>query len=155
MKLPSSVQEIADVIGRERTLYLIGLLPRCYVKDSRKADVPKGGVSERVLLYVPKNLEPDHQLVKILGWHDAQRLVQAFGGEMLSPANCRDVYRPHRDQAIRRLRADGVPPAMIAEWFGMSERRVWQVLEIPQRDCGHPANDNRAVQSTNKKAAAA
>lgn len=153
-KLPASVEEIAEVIGRERTLYLIGQLPRCYVKDSRKADVPKGGLSERVILYVPKTLKPDHYLVQILGWNDAQRMVRVFGGEMLCPANCRTVYQPHRDDGIRRMQADGVPITMIAEWFDMTERRVRQVLEIPQQDQMQPQNDNRANSITRDSAAA-
>lgn len=149
MKLPASVQEIADVIGRERALFLIGQLPRCYVRDSRRADVPKGGLSERVILYVPKHLKPDHALVTILGWKDAQQLVQAFGGELLAPGNCRDVYRPHRDAAIHLMQRDGVPIPMIATWFDMTERRVRQVLEIPQEARPPAANDNRAIQKRN------
>lgn len=154
MRLPDSVMEIAEVIGRERALFLLGQLPRCYVKDSRRADTAKGWRSERVMLYVPKTLKPDHYLVQILGWHDAQRMVQAFGGEVLCPANCRTVYQPHRDQGIRRMHGDGVPITMIAQWFGMTERRVRQVLEIPQEATTSTNGHNRA-NSTNKGRAAA
>ena len=133
MRLPASVQEIAEVIGRERALYLIGRLPRFKRNDVR------GG--EQVILYVPRHLKPDHCLVSILGWHDAKRLVDAFGGELLKPGNCCEVYRPFRDEAIRRIRDDGVSIPMIAEWFSMTERRVRQVLEIPQ-EAPPLANDN-------------
>lgn len=145
MKLPRSVQEIADVIGRERTLFLIGQLPRCMVRDNPSHGVKHraGGVSERVMLYVPKVLKPDHNLVRILGWHEAQALVAAFGGEMLAPGNCREVYRVFRDGHIARLVGEGVPHAMVADWFGVSEKLVRNVsAEIPQVGLPKAANDN-------------
>ena len=115
-RLPGVVQDIADVIGRERALFLIGMLPRFHRTDAR------GG--EQVILYVPRNLKPDHLLVRLMGWHDAERLVRAFGGELLKPASCSHVYRGFRDQGIVRLLGEGVPVAMIAGWFEVSERHV-------------------------------
>lgn len=141
-KLPASVQEIADVLGTERALFLIGQLPRCYVRDG----------SERVILYVPKSLKPDNHLVTILGWHDAQRMVTHFGGELLAPANCKDVYRPFRDAGMRMMQRDGVPVAMIADWFGMTERRVRQVFEIPQEAPLVAANDNAPTPTARRAA---
>lgn len=122
-RLPSSVEEIAEVIGRERALYLIGRLPRCY-PPSRGSR----GWQEQVVMYVPKTLKPTHRLVRILGWHDATKLVRHFGGEILRPGNCRDLYRPHRDAGIRSAAQSGIPAVMIAEWFDVSERHVKNVL---------------------------
>lgn len=124
MRLPDSVQLLVNVLGLERALYLVGRLPRF-----RRNDLRRG---EQVILYVPRTLRPDHRLVEILGWADAARLSRAHGGELLKPGNCRGLYRPLRDQAIRRCHADGVPIDMIAEWFGMGRRRICQLLEIPQ-----------------------
>ena len=134
MKLPKSVQEIADVIGRDRALFLVGQLPRF------KRDDARGG--EQVILYVPLAFKPDHQLVGILGWDDAQKMVRHFGGELLKPGNCGDLYRPFRDDAMRQMHCDGIPLAMIADWFGMTERRVRQVVENPQEAQRRHANDN-------------
>lgn len=134
MRLPRSVQDIAGVIGRERALFLVGQLPRFKREDAR------GG--EQVILYVPREIKPDHHLVGILGWDAAQLLVKHFGGELLKPGNCRDLYRPFRDDGIRRVHRDGVPLAMIAEWFGMTERRVRQVVKNPQEAQRQHANDN-------------
>lgn len=149
MKLPATVQEIADVIGRERALFLIGQLPVCQVQDKRY----KAATSRRVILYVPKVLRLDHPLVTILGFKDAERLVHAFGGEILCPPLMRDaVYRPFRDQAIARIHGQGVPIGVLADWFSMTERRVRQVLdgvreEIPQEGMPQAENDNaRTVQ---------
>jgi hypothetical protein len=151
MKLPDSVQEIADVIGDERALFLIGQLPRCYVpgrsgtSGSVTREAGKSVAVERVIMYVPKRLTFDHQLVTILGWQDAQKLVTAFGGEILYPANCTAIYRPFRDEHIVRLVSEGVPTVTVAEWFNVSERQVRNltrdVREKPQED-RRAANDN-------------
>jgi hypothetical protein len=124
--LPASVEEIAEVIGRERALYLIGKLPRCRP--------PSGEGRTQVILYVPKTITPDHRLVQILGQEDAERLVEAFGGEILKPGTCRQIYRVYRDQGIVRAVNDGVPTAMVAAWFGLSSRHVLNVLEKAQED---------------------
>jgi hypothetical protein len=123
-QLPRSVQEIADVIGRDWTLFLIGQLPRAY-----SACHPSG----QVILYVPKVLKVDHPLVQLLGWKTASRLVQVFGGEILQPAHCADLYRDFRDRSIMRLLIEGHRPAILAEWFGVCDRHVRNLArEIPQ-----------------------
>lgn len=142
MKLPYSVQEIADVIGVEQALFLIGQLPRCYMKDARYP----GAKSAHVILYVPTlaRMKPNHELVRILGWDCAVKLATHFGGEILKPANCTGVYREFRDGNITRLVAEGVPVQMVAEWFGVSDRHVKNLTrEIPQQE-RKPANDNNA-----------
>lgn len=136
MKLPASVQEIADVIGRDRALFLIGQLPKTYPPSTRTTH----GATERVILYVPKSLRPDHPLVRILGWKHASKMVVAFGGEILTPANCREVYRRFRDRSIAMMIGDGVETGKIAEMMGVSHRHVRNVAkEIPQEE---PKADN-------------
>ena len=137
MRLPASVQEIADVIGRETALYLIGQLPTCYAGTSGKQ-------STRVILYVPKRLKPNHQLVEILGWERASRLVEGFGGEILQPANCQEVYRRFRDTEAKRFVDGGLSAAQLAEIMAVSERHIRNIAkEIPQ-EALHGANDNAA-----------
>jgi len=123
-RLPKSAQEIADVIGVERTLYLIGQLPKV------KCGPHEGKLSWRVVLYIPKRLPLDHQLVRILGWADAYKLSRHFPGEILSPATCDSVYRHYRDQNIRRLLGEGLGIALVADWFGMSERQVRNIGRV-------------------------
>lgn len=148
MRLPASAQEIADVIGGERALYLIGQLPRCYSKDLR---YPNSKASH-VILYVPKVLKLDNVLVRLLGWVDARKLVDAFGGEILQPAGCAEVYRRFRDQSIIRMAGEGIKPATIAELMDVSDRHVRNLLrEIPQQDLS-PANDNTPSTSANRAA---
>ena len=137
VRLPASVQEIADVIGSDRALYLVGQLPRCYV------DKP-GHKSWRVILYVPKQLKPDHPLVKMIGWKDAASLVNAFGGEILQPASCAEIYRRFRDQAAIRMAGEGMKPAYIAELLGVSDRHVRNLLREKTPQDMQAANDNTA-----------
>ncbi len=70
--LTECVDEIAKVIGRDQALQLISALPQ------------SGSRAWRVCIYVPKALPSvDHPLVRILGWKDANRLVNAFSGMIL------------------------------------------------------------------------
>ena len=131
MTLPESVQEIADVIGVERALYLVGKLPQA------------GGRPWRRVLYVPKAMPADHWLVGLLGWADAERMRRHFGGAILQPSNCNHLARAHRDAAIRRMGAGGASAQVIASVFGISDRKVRNVLrEMPPEDraevpCNH------------------
>ncbi len=129
MDLPESVQEIAEVIGRDGALLLIGQLPRCEVKDNpaHGGKHRSGGVSSRVILYVPKKLKPNHRLVQILGEERAQKLIEGFGGETLYPANCAGVYRRWRDSEVRRMYADGATKAELAEIMQISQRHITNI----------------------------
>lgn len=129
--LPRSVQEIADVIGRDAALLLVESLPRAYSGMHRRSGL--------VILYVPKTIKPDHQLVGILGWETAAKLVHAFGGEMLQPATCFGLRIGERNAAIHARRASGVSVQSIAREFHISDRQVRNVLrEMLQVE----ANDN-------------
>lgn len=149
MKLPASVQEIADVVGQERALFLVGQLPRCYFRDARWPDAKNA----HVIMYVPKvqNLSPTHELVRIMGWADAMKLSRAFGGEILRPASCAGIYRDFRDQNIARLLGEGVPVAMVAEWFGVSDRHVKNLLRENPQEERRAANDQNRVVPTPKR----
>lgn len=143
MDLPESVQEIADVIGRERALYLIGQLPQC------------GKRSWRVNLYVPQRLKPDHCLVKILGWPDAVKLVAEFGGMILQPSNCNHLHRKFRNATIARMKADGLAIQDIAEAVQITARQVRNILAAENPPEEHPpANDNNAPNTCRPKGAA-
>lgn len=134
--LPGSVREIAEVIGRRNALRLIGRLPVC------QAGV-EGKTSSRVILYVPKRLTPGHRLVGILGWEMASRLVAAFGGEIMQPANCRAIFARHRDEAIVRMLDEGAGPSMVASIMGVSRRHVHNLRRaIPQEESNDVDRDN-------------
>lgn len=154
MSLPDSVKEIADVIGREQALYLIGQLPRCYSPDARYPAARKA----TVIMYVPKRLEPTDRLVGILGWKDAARLVREFAGMLIHPASCADILRQHRDRNIARLAAEGVSTTMLAEWFDLDVSMVRRVLRAtagnPPRERRAANDDNRPINNNRRKARA-
>jgi hypothetical protein len=114
--LHPSAQEIADVIGRERTLFLIGSLPR------------SGSRPWRRVLYIPKKMRADHPLVRLMGWHDAEKLRRWFGGEILQPSNCGHVARAWRDRVIHALARAGLSSAEIAERVEAAQDVVRKVL---------------------------
>lgn len=132
-RLSGVAQEIADVIGRERALFLIGKLPRMYHRSAQ---------SERVCLYVPKVLPVDHALVRLIGWSDAAKLVRVFGGEILMPGTCGEVYRRFRDSAIIRMRAEGMTVAQIADIMNVGERQIRNLTREKPPEEEKPANDN-------------
>lgn len=148
MRLPSSVQEIADVIGRDRALFLVGQLPRCY--KTRQHSKQAGW---HVILYVPKVIKPDHQLVQILGWADATKLVAGFGGEILHPANCTEVYRAFRDKTALAMIEGGKTPVEVAELLGVSDRHVRNLKREKAQEALSAANDNTPANPANRAAA--
>lgn len=138
MDLPRSVQEIADVIGRERALYLIGQLPTYTVKDNRWPSSTR----TKIILYVPKSLETSHDLVRILGWNDASKLVKHFGGELLSPGTCAELHRKFIVKTIRKMAVQGMSLKAIAYNLDISERTVYRhAIDNTPKDIS-AANDN-------------
>ena len=139
--LPSSVREIAEVIGREATMYLIGQLPRCYAgADGKKAN--------KVIMYVPKRLSPNHRLVELLGWHAAQQLVRAFGGEILYPANCGHLEARLRNRRILEMLDQGIPSVQVAEEMGVTVRYVRHLRQMekpPEEKPTHDSQDHRRL----------
>lgn len=125
--LPPSVREIAEVIGRRAALRLVGQLPEIV------AGVP-GRKSRRTLLYVPKTITPDHRLYQILGPDNAEKLARRFGGEMMHPANCRSVHQRTRDEAVRRMVADGANVSTVSAIMRISPRQIKNIL-----NAGRPA----------------
>lgn len=121
-KLPKSAQQIADVIGRDKALYLIGRLAR---SPKRPRDL---------WLYVPKKLESTHQLVKILGHRDAQKLVKVFAGEILCLASCRSLVKLYRDEYLRHLKllmpevAKDVDITGLAKVLGVSAKQARNIM---------------------------
>lgn len=132
-ELPRSVREIAEVIGAEPAMRLINQLPTClHGRDGHK--------SARPILYVPKRLKPDHRLVEILGWHDALKLVNHFGGEILYPASCREVERGILRSYAIRLLAIGYRPEMVADKLGVTVRTVRNMVNAENTAEEKPGN---------------
>ncbi|WP_290872059.1 helix-turn-helix domain-containing protein [Aquabacterium sp.] len=144
MELPQSVQQIADVIGSEKALLLVGKLPRCHRRDERWPNAKNG----QAVMYVPKleNLSLDHKLVEILGWPDAEKLSREFGGLIMYPAKCADLARKFLHASILRMARTGIKSTAVAVAFGVSERTVRNLLrENPLEEFPAASNDNALV----------
>lgn len=128
--LPASVQPIAKVIGVIKAVHLIANLPRTKVKSKHH-----NCVESRVSLYVPHELTDDHQLVSILGSDDAKRLSSAFGGEILYPGNCMNIYRKHRNERIAKAIIAGVSIKELAQRYSLSVKQVLNISckEVPDQ----------------------
>lgn len=134
VKLPRSVQQIADVIGREKALELVGKLPRAQRPSHTKGE-------SMVCVYIPMlcNLKPDHKLARMIGYAAAEKLSIRFGSEILNLATCRNVYRSFRNDAILRMIKEGISEELIAEWMGVTVRTVSMVARrdrIVEKLCG-------------------
>ena len=127
--LPKSVLEIAEIIGQDATFRLIGRLPRRQVRDRRYP----GAMCQQASFYVPSVLPADHWIVGVIGWHAAKRLSDNFGGEIIKPAACEEIYRQWRNIEIVRMARSGIPAEHISEIIGISSRRVASVLSEAER----------------------
>lgn len=117
--LPENVRLIAEVIGRQRALFLAGRL----LNWGATHHYGRAGC-----LYVPKRLPPGHNLAKLLTEPEAQLLVQAFGGEILKIQPCATVQRRWRNSEAERMAAAGVPREEIVDALNISDRHLRNIL---------------------------
>lgn len=100
--LPETAQQIADVIGVEKTLELVGG-EKC--QHSRE-------------VYVPKRLRENHWLPELIGREAATQLSKEFPGIRLPlPTSLSKIERNNR---IIQMRHQGETYKVIAERMGMS-----------------------------------
>lgn len=133
VRLPRGVQEVADAIGREKALELIGKIKPSYH--------PSHPNERRLYLYVPTlaNLKPDHALVRMIGYPSAEKLSLRFGSELLKLATCENVVRAHRNKEIAEMLKGGSSEEMVAEWFKMTIKSIRSIdrrMGIMERLCG-------------------
>lgn len=127
--LPESVREIAEVIGRYDALRLIKQLPTSYSgKEGHKSHKP--------IMYVPKTMSLANKWARFyltaIGWDKAMRLIRAFGGEILYPANCRHLESRLRDRDIKSCLAAGEDADLVATIFNVPRRHVMKLQRETQ-----------------------
>ena len=117
--LPGILREIAALIGLPATLILV----RSY-----------GGIR----LYVPKQFDPSHPIVKLVGHEAAMKLVETYGGdEHFDIPKGEIAVKAARDKQIRAERAGGATHARLAVKHDLTERQIRNI-------CG-PEVDDRQV----------
>ncbi|UYM14273.1 hypothetical protein [Endozoicomonas euniceicola] len=111
--LPKSVQEVADVIGREKALKLAGRANGC------------------VYVPHPQKITEAHFLSQVIGLEAALALSNEFRGIIIHLATCRFLYTAWRDRSIHRMRQNGMYIADIASLFGITPRHINNILNKP------------------------
>ncbi len=116
LPLPETLEDIAEVIGRELALRLSEALPTAGARAWRK------------MVYVPQVMRPDHPLVQILGPEAAERLRRSHTNMILEVPVCANIRRAYRKHVIRQLRGEGYSAATIARMVGQGKAAVDKVI---------------------------
>ncbi|MEX3924394.1 hypothetical protein AB4Y36_10235 [Paraburkholderia sp. BR10936] len=142
--LPTNVEEVARIIGRDKALFLVGALPRY-----ERRNHGDGTVRYDIMAYVPtiSRLKPDHALSKLLGYAVAGRLSKAFGGSLLRLESCREIYRSYRDRMVREFYAEGMRASEIAELFSITDRTVRTICCDIEKPSNKMLREPKASQS--------
>ncbi|MEO5334125.1 MAG: hypothetical protein H7839_19100 [Magnetococcus sp. YQC-5] len=107
--LPDSLEEIADVIGREGAVKLVN---EC------------GGTR----IFVPRKMRVQHKLATLLGFEQARRLSLHFGGETLTVVRAAHLQRRTRNREIVRRYDSGVGVRQLAREHTLTERQIYTIL---------------------------
>lgn len=116
--LKGDLRSIAEVIGRQKALYLVSQCPRYKVEKRTGAG--------QLLLYVPQatRLKMDHVLVNILGYQDALQICKVFGGELLVLSQCRHILLKNRNEGIKAMINQGFKIEDVAKFFNLHPRTI-------------------------------
>jgi len=107
--LPDSLHEMTALVGMSDTLRLV----RAY-----------GGTR----LWVPADITPDHPFSTLLGHAQARAISARFGNTYIDIPRCAGVARAARDAEIQRRYASGETQNAIALAYGLTERRVREIV---------------------------
>ncbi len=108
--LPSTVAEIADVIGRDAAIQL------AHARAATRN------------LYVPHNMPDGHWLPRMIGMDAASRLQRVYSGELIPIATCRDMDRHERNRSIAEDHSAGFSIRHLATRYGLTTRRIGMIL---------------------------
>jgi len=108
-RLPHSLRELRALVGTEAAVKLA-------------AECGGGGV------YVPRRPQPGHWLSRVVGHENARALAEVYGGDKLEVPTLDGLRHQLRLRRMRRLREEGVSVTGLAREFGLTRRRVFQIL---------------------------
>lgn len=80
---------------------------------------------------VPRRYRAGHPLSLLLVAEAATKLILRFGGTRLYIAKLDDPVRTRRNDEIIRSYEAGRSVARLAREYGLSERRIWEILKTP------------------------
>jgi hypothetical protein len=113
MRIPPNVRSVAEVIGMDAAVRLIG---QSYPNRQ---------------IYVPAREHPGHRLSSVLAPHELTALQRTFGGELLTYPSARGIKRrikaERKAQAIREDIGNGLATIEIAAKHGVSDSYVRRI----------------------------
>ena len=112
LPLPSTAQEVADIIGREATLILATLVA---------VHGPRG-------IYVPHKMPENHWIVCAIGKELSAKLWREFHGMYVPLSKCWIIGITARNEAIKSAYSTGDSISVIASRFGITYQRVYQIV---------------------------
>lgn len=80
-------------------------------------------------LHVPMTATPEHKLSDLLGFANACRFCEQFGGEMLTIAKADHARRAVRNELIRQARREGIDNLTLARRFNLTDRQIMQICK--------------------------
>lgn len=122
LPLPDTLEDIAEVIGREHALRLSEGLPSTGSRPWRK------------MVYVPQSMKPGHPLVRLLGAEKAKALQQTHTNIILEVPVCADILRAYKAHVIRTLARNGMPASEVAAQAQVDIATVRDVLSNAPED---------------------
>lgn len=108
MPLPDTLEDVAEVIGRENALRLSEGLPSTGQRPWRK------------MLYVPRRMRSDHPVMQLIGKDAAEALSQSHTNMIIEIPVCQEIQRAYRDHVIAYLRQQGLSRTDVARLAGVS-----------------------------------
>lgn len=106
--LPASLQAIADIIGAPAAL---------------KIAERWGGIR----LYIPTDMDENHNLAKLIGIESASRLCEAYAGERIDIPKADCWWRAVRNKLMIEARSRGVSQSNLAREYALTERQVRKI----------------------------
>lgn len=142
--LPESAQIIADVIGRDATLDLVGHLVYNHLIHKKRGKCR--------MLYIPKSrkkLTENYWLVKAVGLSNAILLQEFFGGSLLYLAQCKETERGERDNKIVNDFKSGLKVNELALKYNLSVRSIYNIIYNYRQSTSQQQQRNDTTQQHN------
>ena len=116
--LPETVEEIAEVIGREKAVRL--------VEGTRQ----RGARRWRRHLYIPSDMPEDHRIVSLIGWDAAQALSFSHANSVLELPSCHSLRKAYLSDVVAKMAGQGADQAEIASELGIERKTVASLLDL-------------------------
>lgn len=115
--LPEVVQEIAEVVGREKAVRLV------------EGVLATGKRSWRRNLYVPSRMRSDHRIAKLIGLDAARALSLSHANSNLQLPPCKALRSAYLTLLAQKMGDDGATISEIAQELGVDQKTVTSLLD--------------------------